>query len=83
MELCALRSGYNYRQAIIKKIALIARRARGIGRGLHPESDFEKTSKLFILRREYIFADEFIRERNGSKVNPMANYSPNVNRTRL
>ena len=48
MELCALRSGYNYRQAIIKKIALIARRAQGIGSGLHPESDFENTSKLFI-----------------------------------
>ena len=33
--------------------------------------------------KSYIFTDEFIRERNGSKVNPMANDSPNVNRTRL
>src|SRR3981189_1381499 len=31
-----------------QKIALIARRAQGIGSGLHPESDFENTSKLFI-----------------------------------
>jgi hypothetical protein len=30
------------------KHALIARRAQGIGSGLHPESDFETTSKLFI-----------------------------------
>jgi hypothetical protein len=31
------------------KHALIARRAQGIGSGLHPESDFETTSKLFIF----------------------------------
>jgi hypothetical protein len=28
--------------------ALIARRAQGIDSGLHPESDFENTSTLFI-----------------------------------
>jgi hypothetical protein len=28
--------------------ALIARTAQGIGSGLHPESDFETASKLFI-----------------------------------
>jgi hypothetical protein len=31
-----------------QNIALIARRAQGIGSGLTPESDFENTSKLFI-----------------------------------
>jgi len=29
-------------------IALIVRRVQGIGSGLHPESDFENTSRLFI-----------------------------------
>jgi hypothetical protein len=32
-----------------QKLALIARRAQGIGSGPHPESDFENTSKLFIF----------------------------------
>jgi len=32
---------------VIRKIAL-ARRAQGLGSGLHPESHFENTSKLFV-----------------------------------
>ena len=116
------------------KIALIAGTAQGIGSGVHPESGFENTSKLFICvgnkdsgaesykktieaflstlrvvsatyikrlfslqerqwnqasrvwiktQKRFIFAEEFIRERNGSKVIPMTNDSTNVNRTRL
>jgi hypothetical protein len=117
-------------------IALIARKAQGIGSGLHPESDFENTSKLFICagnknsgavfcltrkplrafsplfasclrtyikkpfrcrnttgnqtsrvwiktQKRFIFAEKFIRDRNGSKVIPMTNDIPNVNRTQL
>jgi len=117
------------------KIALIAGTAQGIGSGVHPESGFENTSKLFICvgnkdsgavfsltrkplrpslhssrhvcdlhqetfslqerqwnqasrvwiktQKRFICAEEFIRERNGSKVIPMTNDSTNVNRTRL
>jgi hypothetical protein len=47
MELCALRSGYNYRQAIIKKIALIEGREASAGASFLNQISRRRRSYLF------------------------------------